>query len=426
MNKKNNIDNSNALIQSYLQSNKSLRNRTITLSVLFLLILGLQHSTNRNDEKRKAYYMSMMIFKDIVNSNDIKRTFDSIIEYRKLAYEIIGSGAISEEQIDHLRYKLEKSNYQDKTPLYETIDGYDAQIKSFGTKSEDYQISVLGTSTSFSDWLYFAPIILLLLYHDMTLTYLHRKKIRDKLKLLKIENWKLGDELFGDEFDEEGTPTQRFMRLITTGFISIMLFLPIIPAILGIVSYASENSYMQTQAFMVVIQWLCAIIMVIEMMLIYYTENLLGINKLVNWLKFWQNRPITFFDLIFSVVLSCIIMGYYGMISYLFSEVHNIDIFLVLTLFLTILPYPLSIFLLRKNLGKYKGFRFVGRLMLFYWVFMFVLFIASEKIVLSYPRTMWIGGAWIFLIASICAAIIYVWVYNKNSNQDETTVNRLH
>src|ERR1035437_6316703 len=165
------LENTNALIQSYQLTNKLLRGRAILLGVLFLIIVGLLYTVHENNQKQYVYEDVIYHLEYLALTDSVEKKLDASFK------EIIdrdGLGVFSVAQLEKLRNDLAKSNNKDRTPIYDLMVEYDKQIKALGVKTGDYSISALGISTSMSDWIYFSPIILLLLYHDLTVKILYR------------------------------------------------------------------------------------------------------------------------------------------------------------------------------------------------------------------------------------------------------------
>lgn len=411
-----------ALIQNYQQTNKQLRGRAIILAVLFIIILGLLHSTHENDRRRVAYVKTIIHLSDLTKTDSLARSLDSIHDEMAWEWDIIHYNVFTQEQFDKLQFDLQKSHYQDKTPLYELIADYDKQMKTLGLKTDDYQISVLGFSTSMSDWIYFSPIILLLLYHDLTVKILYRRSLREKLRTSGIESWKLGSEIFGVEHEPAETPANRFVRLMTTLFTIVLLFLPIIPVFIGAIFYAQEKSDTDTRFFMVVIQWVSPVIMTIEMLVIYYAENLMWAKNIGDWLKKRLTKPprkLTFFS---SSCYGALLLFLLGLISHDFQDNPHFEFDFLLTVLISVLVLPIAEFLLYRlpNNNWLKGARIMGRVLDFFWSLMvFMFFFIFPPTRLHYPKEFWMGCAWILIISSIPIIGVYVWVFLKKENDTQ-------
>lgn len=403
----------NLLIGHYQQTNKLLRTRAIILSILFLLVLGLQNNLKKSEEKRIGLIKTIFTLNEIVEADNLKHAFDSLKFGITWEYFAVKYNMISDEQINKLEYDLSKSNFTDKTPLYELIGEYDKQIRELGLSPEDYSINILGTNTSFSDWVYFAPIILLLLYHDMTLMYLYRKSLRNKLIVAGVERWQLGSEIFGTEYEQEETPAHRFIRFITTAFIIVLLFLPLIPAFTSSILYVSNTSDADTRPLLIFVQWISPVVMTIELLMIYHSENFLGVRTFSLWIGKWLSKVPSRRTIIINSYLSIFISVSFSSIGYYFKEQPSFDFGLTLTVLLTVSILPLASILLHRfpDNRTFKGLRLIGRIILIFWVLNLILFTITVTYP-AYPAEFWTAGGWITFMSATLIAAIYVWVYS--------------
>lgn len=276
------MDEVSILVENYRVTNSLLRNRTIILGALFIVILGLVHTVQENKRKRWAYESLITDLGYLAYNKCAHNELDSIF---KITLERDDFGVFSLAQVEKLRNDMEKSNYQDQTPIYDLMIEYDKQMKGLGIKTGDYSFSMLGISTSLSDWIYFSPIILLLLYHDLASKILYRKTLREKLNTLNVDGLIFGSELFGAEKGLAETENIRFVRRLTNLFIAIFLSLPPFAAIIGMIFYGTEQSSPNYSSFIFLIQAACFVIMLIELKMIFYWENLLGFQSAMDWVK---------------------------------------------------------------------------------------------------------------------------------------------
>lgn len=403
------------LVQNYQNTNKVLRNRAIILSILFLIIVGLMHSVRKSKSKKRELLEAKEALQAIVASDSLDATLDTMDFF---ARERLGQDA----RFEKAKYEFARSGYTDKTQLYDLIVKYDEEIKALGLKSGDYQISILGMSTSFADWLYYAPIILLLLYHDMTVIYLYRKSLRSKMESVGIERWKLGPEIFGSEHEPSEIPTNRFIRFFTTFFIIALLFLPIIPAFVGAIFYINENAETDLRALMIIIQWICPAVMIIDMLLIYHSENFLGmktigsiVGKIVSkmptrGLILAERIYYVFLILIFPAIIFCVKNEFNGLITF--------------TVIATASPLLFASPLLIRYPGNpwIRAMRVLGRAMFFYWTMSWVTFFIYDmnrvpKEYLTYPHDIWDDGAWATFGVLAMLACIYAWIFSKRTTE---------
>ena len=409
----------NSLIQNYQQTNKLLRGRAILLAIFFIIILGLLHTTRNNEQKREGYTSIIDLLSGFRGADSLKRDMDSIYfaETSNWDYSNLNN-AFTSEQYNKLRFDLEKSDYKDKTPLYELIAEYDKEIKKLGLKTENYQINVLGFASPMSDWIYFAPIILLILYHDFTLNILYRRTLREKLRALNIERWKLGAEIFGVEYEQE-TPTMRFAKLMTNVFMLILLFLPLIPAFIGATFYQKETSFHDIQPFMLVVQWISPIVMSIEMLVIFYTENLWGAKKIAFWFKNRLTKTPGKFTFLVSLGYGVLLLFTLGVISYNLYEPPIFEFgFLAMVLFVMLI-LPVSEFFLHRfqNNTWLKGVRIMGR------VFHVFLTLRALGFLLSsshgfFPIEVTMVFIGVLFVTLILVISVYVWVFSGKKSEN--------
>jgi hypothetical protein len=406
-------DDLNSFVQNYQRTNRLLVNRSILMAVLFILIVGIQNSNLRNDRTRVGLFDASHKLSEVANSTDVKQSLDKASGEMTSAYYSV----VTDSEMKRLDFDLSKSGYKDKTPIYDLIANYEKRLGELGLTSRDYQISVLGLNSSFSTWFYFAPIILLLLYHDMTRTILYRAALRRKIKYAPLGNFKIGSEIFGTEGVLGTKPTSRFMHMITNLLVTVLIFLPLIPVFIAAISYISENRESDINPFMVLVQWVSPAIMTVELIIIYYTENLLGMRELVLWFRKlttkWPSHTSIFIAWLFSLGLTIL----YGSFTFIYETSPGLRIVLIVAVLISTSILPVSSMLLYKYPEKYvfRGVRLVGRTMILFWIFNFVDFSFVDRetyLKPYYPIDFWLWGALILLGTMACIGNIYTWVFS--------------
>jgi hypothetical protein len=406
------------LITLYQSTSKLLRNRAIFMGTLFIIMVGLFRTVESNTQKRWAYYHVKYDMRCIVESDSMLATFDSVL-YGSLMNEHYYNSGFSSERFNLLRYELSKSNFKDPAPIYAVIRELDTLEDAIGDKLENYQISVLGFTTSIAYWIYLSPIILLLLYHDFTMKIFYRRGLREKLKKLNVAGWKLGAELFGFEFDSGDTPVNRFIKIITSVFVSTLLLLPLIPALYGVYFYMNETSAEDFSPALIFILWLCPLIISIDIILVYYVENLLAVRHVTAFFAKILGARATITAAVLSGIYSFSIFALLTFVSHFEYEYGFIDYGLAVTLLITLSILPFSIYHLAKKWPNkwFRAGRIVGRVLNAYWTFICISFFGDSTLGFdNYRSDVWIGGAWIVFFSMLFISLIYVWVFSAKEH----------
>ena len=372
---------SGQLLQSLQQANKILRQRAIIIAILMIIAWGFLSSSMKEKDNSEKYFHYLLLLEKFKNSPDPKK----FIEEDSLAplYFVIDKDAIY--------YKVEKSQYSDKTSIVEAI----TEIKRLRHAHlwEDKTIGIFGLNVPVNPWLSIGCLIILILFHDFTETIFYRKTLQGKLKEVQIEDWQKGPELFGFHSFTRYDSTSKFLQFVSSMLIVIFLLCPVATCILiveEVYGFIWHGGHIKDSGvILMIVSLICLITVLIETFLIFYHENIIKFKDAIDLLsgaKMSKNPGYKLDTNFFRIYVMFIITGFHYGIPFFYDEetiFMHIVYCLTVTLSFTLLYISFRMCDRYAQSKFWKIFRFWALLMNSFWIFLIIILMDDPYMTIS-------------------------------------------
>lgn len=388
-----------SLISSYKESNKSLRKRAVSIGILMILVVAFKYNTATKNEKSSELINYQYSLETICQLPD--SLYRAVIcDTNENQY--FNWNTISVVNLEHIRlFRRVKNNNFQRSIIEEEIDNIGLRIKE---ADREESIALLGFNIPVEPITYLALVLILILFHDFTQTFIYRSRLTRSIRRCKLKDWEFGFELFGGETEMKKNTISKYTYLISTIIILSVILSPIVSSYL-MLDYNYTDSY-----FLFGLNIFCFIVVIADSLIILYTDNLLNIRYFANTMLGRYNTTTKtlrwyWFTLCTTIVLINMNLALDFNLHY---EIFQIKALFFLFNFIPAFALFLCSFLIRKNTSKiFRSIR-AGLILLNVFCLSFVIdesfYVNSLSIDNLYE--MWN----MFIIATIACAC-YVFLY---------------
>lgn len=256
------------LITSFKESNKSLRKRATMMGVLMIITISLIFSekVNRKEVDESVGYLYKL--KEIIMLPD--SSFISAVDKDFMDYFSIDD--------DDGFYGLWDLKDEIKLDGYKK-DLMQKEINSINEKLDvlhaEKSIGILGLTVPIEPVAYLSLVFVLLLFHDFTQTIIYRSQVHRMLRRRKVAHWKLGFEIFGFN-NITGSAELKFIKFTSSLITAVLIICPLITSFL-MLDFNRRDS-----ALLGILNIICFLLIIIDTTIILYVENV------VNF-RYWSN-----------------------------------------------------------------------------------------------------------------------------------------
>lgn len=265
------------LIESFKSANQSLRKRAITIGILMIIAIALGFS-----EKTRSEHISELLEYEY-GLDTISRLPDS--SFRQVinggGQEYFAEYTSENVMRFHLFNKVKNNDYQ-KSIITTAIDEIIGKIKEY---NKDQSIAILGMTIPLQPVAYVSLILVLIVFHDFTQIIIFRNQVYRRIRKRNLRPWELGFEFFGF-YHNTINPGLTFLKFISTIITSFLILCPAFTGYLMLDLNDSNNGYLS------LLNIICFILIVIDTLIIFHTENILNFRYLCNRYLGKHNIPL--------------------------------------------------------------------------------------------------------------------------------------
>lgn len=259
----------NNLIDAFKAANQSLRKRAITIGVLMMIAVALRYSENKRMEKvldllqyecylDAVYRLPENTFKKLINGEE------------EVHLECLPP--ISGEDDGYLFEKIKMADYK-RGLLLTAITETEREIDNF---NKEQSIGILGITIPFEPVAYLSLVFILIIFHDFTQVFVFRNQVYRRIQKGIKHPWELGIEFFGF-YHNRKNPGVRFLKFASVIITSALILCPALTGYLMLQLNPFRNNTFT------IINLLCFVIIVIDTLIIFHTENILNFRYACNW-----------------------------------------------------------------------------------------------------------------------------------------------
>lgn len=390
----------NNLIESFRSANQSLRKRAIALGVLMILAIALRYSENVRFTKvsNLVDYQYGLEQIAVLPDSTFRAVIDGDWELEKKYFYAYGQNG--EELTRYRLFETVKLNDYDRKLVKEAITEIDQRIESY---NEQQSIGILGLAIPLEPVAYLSLVFVLVLFHDFTQIIIVRNQIYRRIRGQNLFEWKLGVEFFGF-YNPDNNSTLKFMRFTSSIITGVLITCPLVTSFL-MMSINNSNSL-----FLFLLNIVCFLLIVIDTMIIFHTENIAGARYFANFYLGRHNTSKFKMRFVWGFPLALILSINLG-VGMLFIEEFGLS-GIVYCLMSLVPPIPLffALVLTQKNPTKRNRAIRTGLLLLnVFWILVTV-FVLSTIHKLTGHKIDKLGEV---LVVAIFLCALYAFIYMK-------------
>lgn len=388
------------LIESFKSANQSLRKRAIALGILMILAVALSYSESERFKKVSdltEYLFSLEQLSRLPDSS-FQKMIDDEWEFSSKYYSLFPENG--EMYANSRLFEKVKYNNYDRKLIFSVIEEIDQKIESCNEKQS---IGILGLTIPLEPVAYLSLVFVLIMFHDFTQIIIVRNQIYRRIRGQKLPHWKLGFEFFGF-YNPGKNASLKYLRFTSSLITVVLIICPLVTCFL-MTNINNSNSF-----FLFLINIICLILIVIDTVIIFYTENIAGFRYLSNLYLGKHNTGKLKLRLIWATPLLFMLTVNLGLGFAIMDEFFMSGI---LYCFMSFIPPSLLYYSLvvtqKKPTKRNRAFRTGSLLLNLFWIFstVYALFSTAR---FSENRLDELG---LTLIAAIFLCLLYSLIYMK-------------